>query len=190
MSEEKLIKARIYGEDTDFLAEVRAHHDLPSRSGNTRLGVQDRDITIHVFMTAVDGIGTREVQGILDIEVKTRGGYPDDSQRDTLWKRDWFRGQKTKCRQTVRYFGAFVLRLSGTMTQNSQDIEWGYFKDDSLLHYARITPTVLWQFMRLERHPRTLQKHSFRRHHFTQEIAIQRMAPLGFPEFERIIKRS
>ena len=186
----KLIKQRIWGQDCDFLAWVRDNPALPSREGETRLDVQDADTIFHAFMTSVDHIGTREIQAIMLVEHKTRNGRPDDAQRDTLWKLHQFSGQRIISKQIIRFFGVFVLIFSGTDPDNSTDLLWGRFSPDGNIRFSKISTEELIQLLLFKRHPMNLARQAFRRHHKTTELVIQSVAPLGFPQFEKVIRRS
>lgn len=191
-----MTRERMYGSDTEFCAWMRACSDLPSYSKDFGFVASDNDVTVHRYLTSVDGVGTREVQGIMQIEVKTRQGKPSESQMDTLSKLNLFKSEKKVRGVYVRFFGVFVLVLSGTTPDDSDHMWWCSIPSDDfiskaeLMHINNISKPQLIDLLRFEIHPVNLQKQPFRRHHKTSEILITETTPLGF-ECERIlIKRS
>lgn len=50
-------------------------------------------MVVHRYLSEVDGAGTRDVQAIMQIEVKTSMSTPTPSQLDTLMKLNMFRGE-------------------------------------------------------------------------------------------------
>lgn len=190
MSESKLIKWRMYGEDTPFSRWVREHEQLPSRTGTMRLGVQDADLIFHAFMTTIDGVGSRDLQTMMLVETKTRNGEPDNSQRDTLWKFHNCRRNATVDGQMIWYLGVYVLSMSGTTPDDSVLMRWGHFTEGGSLLFREIDTPMLIHLLRFERDPIRLAPQKFRRHHKTREIAKQTISELGFAMMERIVKRS
>jgi hypothetical protein len=187
---DKLIKQRIYGSDTDLMRWFRNCPQLPSRNGPSRYSLQDNDSLLHNFMSSIDGQGTREIQTIKWIEAKTRNGRPDASQKDTLWKLDWFRTQKHRNGQTVRFEGVFFLFLSGTSPENSQEMYWGQFDENGNILERAINYEWLIQLLNGKRHPRNFCGRAFRRHHKKTEICECRRTPLGFIETVLVTRRS
>jgi len=69
-------------QETAFERWMRNHHELDSRkSGIVRF---DLDLLLHRYLTPGDKKGTREIQAVMFIEVKTRGGILRPAQKDTL----------------------------------------------------------------------------------------------------------
>jgi hypothetical protein len=169
---------------------------LPSYSKDFGFVASDNDVTVHRYLTSVDGVGTREVQGIMQIEVKTRQGKPSESQMDTLSKLNLFSSEKVVSGVYVRFFGVFVLVLSHTSPDDSEFMWWcsipkGLFISDAKkMKITSIDKATLIQLLRFELHPVSLVKKPFRRHHLTREILQVETTPLGFEVEKTITKRS
>lgn len=189
-----MTRERMYGSDTEFCAWLRSCKELPSFSEDFGVVASDNDVTIHRYMHAIDGIGSRDVQGLMQLEIKTRQGKPRSSQIDTLSKLNLFATHKEVKGHHIRFFGIFVLVMSDTTPDNSERMWWGVIpkgvilKDAKNLKWKLIDRSTLISLLRFERHPRNFSKHAFRRHHLTQEIHVVEMTPLGF-EVEKIIKK-
>lgn len=186
------IRQRYYGSDIPFCAWMRAQKDeLPSYSRTYGYVASDVDLHLHVYNTPVDGIGTREIQGLMYLEVKSRGGSVPSSQLDTLSKINATISRKPRqfCRETLRHFGVSILFMSGTTPDDSEELKWGRF-DEKRLNVQPITKTQLFQLMRFDIHPDSLLPQPFRRHHKTQQILQMVHAPLGFTYQQPVIKRS
>lgn len=192
-----MTRERFYGSDTEFCAWMRSCADLPSYSKDFGFVASDNDITIHRYMSCVDNIGTREVQGIMQIEVKTRLKIPESSQMDTLSKLNLFCGQKKKDGVDIRFFGVFILVMEGTTPDDSENMWWGVIPKGKVFSNAvkniksyQINKKMLIKIMRFDVHPRNLTPEPFRRHHKTSEIMVSKISPLGFEYDEKITKKS
>ena len=191
-----MTRERIYGSDTEFCDWMRKCKDLPSFGNDFGFVASDNDITVHRYLTAVDNIGTREIQSIMQIEIKTREGKPSESQIDTLAKLNLFNGIKKTNGQHVVFFGVFLLILSGTSPDNSDCMWWGVLPKNSIIKCASyatfhlIDKRQLIDLLRFDRHPRNLDPNAFRRHHKTREIVVIEKSKLGYEFERRIINRS
>lgn len=191
-----MTRERAYGSDTAFCAWMRNCPDLPSYSPDFGFTASDNDITVHRYLTSVDRVGTREVQGIMQIEIKTRQGKPSASQMDTLSKVNLFSGSKKIGGVQVTFFGVFVLVLSGTTPDDSEALWWGgipkmtIITNASSLKWNRVDKSMLVKLLRFERHPRDLSEVAFRRRHKTSEIVIVETSPLGYQYERKITHRS
>lgn len=192
-----MVRERMYGSDTEFCAWMRRCKELPSYSRDFGFVASDNDITIHRYITSVDGVGTREVQGIMQIEIKTRKGKPSESQTDTLTKLNLFNGDRRVGGVSIRFFGVFVLVLSGTSPDDSDAMWWAappkdrFFKDAAMMRITEINYQMLIDILRFERHPRNLNdRQPFRRHHKTSLFVETETTPLGFEVDKLITKRS
>jgi len=67
--------------ETQFERWMRAEQRLASRTGIVRF---DLDVLIHRYMTVEDGIGVRDIQAMMFLEVKTFGAAMTGCQQDTL----------------------------------------------------------------------------------------------------------
>jgi hypothetical protein len=186
----------MYGSDTEFCAWMRACRELPSYGDDFGFVASDNDITIHRYMTAVDGLGTRDLQSIMQIEIKTRIGKPPPSQLDTLSKLNSFAGIKKSNGQVVVFYGVFLLVLEGTNPDDSENMWWGILPKDSFTtnvrdcKWRRILRDELISILRFERNPRTWEKPIHRRHHKTEQIMVVERMPLGFDVPTLLVRRS
>ena len=193
-----MIKERFYGADSEFLAWVRRQkEELPSKGADIGIAVTDNDCIIHRYKTSVDGLGTREIQCMLDLEVKTRGAMPDSAQLDTLWKRDRWRGKERFGNQVVIHFGRYVLSMSGTDPDNSDELRWCRFArrgnehhNSAKLYIRSVTSAQLLQILRFDLHPDYLTRRPLRRHHKTSVVYETRRTALGFTVDRAITRRS
>lgn len=191
-----MTRERFYGSDTEFCAWMRSCADLPSYSHDFGFVASDNDVTVHRYLTSVDSLGTREVQGIMQVEVKTRTGKPSFSQMDTISKLNLFSGTKKNNGVHVTFFGVFLLIMDGTDPDNSGNIWWGCIPRKQTLTDAKnlkwhvINRTKLIQLLRFDIHPQSLTPKTFRRHHKTTEVIETAISELGFEYEKRIITRS
>ncbi len=185
-----MTRPRIYGSDTAFCAWMRRQESLPSFSRECGFVALDNDLTIHRYLTGIqDSLGTRDIQSMLHLEVKTRDGDPTKSQRDTLRKKHLFRGEKKHRGQIVRWWGVYFLKMSGMSPDDSTSMQWGIFRHQSdIVSWRDIDRETLLKLLRFELHPGNLTSQPFRRHHLTREYSIEETTPLGF-SVERIIQR-
>jgi len=188
-----MTRERLYGSDTPFCAWMRSHPELPSYSQTCGFVATDNDVTIHRYLTGlVDACGTRDIQSLMHLEVKTRGGLPTASQRDTLRKKHLFRGTKEYNGQVVRFWGCYVLSMSGLTPDDSQWLGWGRFSSEHTdqLTYTEIDRQALVELLKFERHPDNLDRQPFRRRHKTRFIDVTEEVPLGFTVERTICQRS
>lgn len=191
-----MTRQRVYGSDTAFCAWMRRCNELPSSSDGFGLSATDNDVTIHRYKTVVDGIGTREIQGLMQIEVKTRRGVPSGSQCDTLSKLNLFKDQLTVSGETIRFFGVFVLAMDGVCPDTSSVMWWGSMKAKRIVKrsqdwkWKQINRETLIELMRFDIDPYNFSKNPFRRHHKTREVMVRKVSPLGFEYDEIVVKRS
>lgn len=184
-----MTRQRIYGSDVPFMAWMRDQGDLPSYSKTCGVVSTDVDCWIHRYMTEVDSIGTRNLQAIMFLEVKSRGGQPSPSQLDSLRKVDAFRKTADRSLQCVINCGVSVLRLSNLSPDDSEVMYWGRFSKGKL-SYRTIDKSQLLLLMRFELHHDNLTPRPFRRHHKTSEFMVEERTPLGFTVQRPVIKRS
>jgi len=187
-----MARDRIYGEDKPLLDWIRNNPNLPSSDVTSGFSVSDTDFMIHRYKVAVDREGSREVQAMMQIEGKTRGGVPSASQRDSLWKHDAFSGVKTVGRDRVWFLGVYVLSLSGLTPEDSSSMWWGYFVDSmsDRLKWQGVDQDLLEQILRFDVHPRNMNRQIFRRHHKTQSVVVYEQTELGFGVHREIVSRS
>lgn len=188
-----MVRERVFGTDPDFCAWLRKQRkELPSYSRNIGFVASDVDLLVHRYLTAVDGVGSREIQAMMMLEVKSRNGRPNQSQADTLYK--WHllsNTQQSVGNSLVWGFGVSILSMSGTDPDNSGRLEWGRFKSfaNGSIYYRSINLDQLYKLLRFELHPDTLSRQPFRRHHKTRLITVEEQMPIGF-SVDKVIKKS
>jgi len=192
-----MVRPRIYGSDTEFCKWMRDHPSLPCVGDDFGFVASDNDLTIHRYKTCIDSMGTRDVQGIMQVEIKTRNGEPSDSQIDTLSKVNLFCGDRSTNGVSVRFFGVFVLSMSGVSPDCSDEMRWGSIPrgraigSSAYVDWEKVDVATLIDIMRFERHPRNLRDTKpFRRHHKTREFVEIEKTELGFDTPVRRIARS
>lgn len=186
-------RQRMFGSDVPFMGWLRAQGvDLPSNGRDCGVVATDVDFHIHRYLSCVDRIGSREVQTLMQIEVKTRNAEPKPSQLDTLFKvhattKRWSQVNG----QAVRNFGVSVLKLSGTTPLDSSHMWWGRFHEEfAILKYRAICIDTLFQLLRFEIDPENFCTIPFRRHHSTKTIVTKVTTELGFECEEHIVCKS
>lgn len=150
--------------ETDFERWMRHNPELKSESGIVRF---DLDILLHRYKFSEDRKGTRDVQCMMFVEVKTFMATPSPAQIDTLsilnqvlrnrrpnihsTPRRQVIGQLTKAysklnRRDVRLwlFGGHLLQIDGSSPDNSSRMLW-----DNL----DINKSHLLELLRFERNP-------------------------------------
>lgn len=156
------------GNDTPFGAWIRREPRLDSIK--ERLSIIDTDYWIHQYRAHTDKVGTRKIDSIMCVELKTYEAELGYAQRDTLrlvsaMYRKVNYTKDGKCRtitlnmgneiRSIRMYGYFVLRLQ-TDTPESGWIEWDG---------RQIDIDTLIEILSFRRDPRTLNIRSERRHH-------------------------
>lgn len=194
-----MTRDRMFGSDVPFCSWMRANRVLPSASRDCGFVATDVDLFIHRYLFGLkDKVGTRDIQCLMTVELKTRLGKPSNSQVDTLWKMHKFRGQLERqwCEHRqheycLRNFGVFFLSMSGDCPKESGIMKWGAFVGKSMaIKWTPVDTDKLIEILRFERSPQTFQKTWWRRHHKTTEIVMLEQTPLGFPAPRKIIRRS
>lgn len=187
--------ARRDGNDTPFGAWLRRQAELSSQ----HFVASDIDWVIHRYKPEIDSVGTREVNYMMFVEVKTFSACLNNSQHESLWFQHQFfqakQGKKSlmlvgaKARRAVWHFGVSVLVFTGGSPEDSQ-IQWRRFRSDGSLSRRSITEHELVRLLRFDLHPDSLNQMSARRHHKTREVVSVQTTPLGFDAVRTVIKRS
>lgn len=187
-----MTRDRIFGEGTEFGEWLRRQESIPS----SKVVATDCDFVIHRHKTDVNGLGVREVQAMMILEVKTRNAEPRFSQLDTMWLNHMCSNtrnpRRNVCHQGKKVFheGVSVLSLSGTTPENSRAIRWGRFRRAAELHWEFITKEQLLKLLRFELHPDSLTPRPHRLHHATRSIVAIEHMPLGFSVPTIVTQRS
>jgi hypothetical protein len=188
-----MTRDRLFGSDAPFMSWCRSCKLLPSWSADCGWVQTDVDSFIHRYLTCVDRQGTREVQPMMEIEVKTRSGNLTASQIDTYRKKHATTIPHLKWNgQWLVNYGVSFVRMDGTSPVDSQSMMWGRFKRSSLTEIAwhEIVLEQLIDLLRFELNPDTLAKNSFRRHHKTRKVLVCEETPLGFIADRELTARS
>lgn len=186
------VRQRRFGSDVDFSRWIRSNKALPSFSKDVGFVATDIDYFIHNYLISIDGQGSREVQTLMTVEVKTRNGRPNKSQADTLAKQHFTSFSKQVQMfgsQAIRNFGVSVLCLSGTAPDNSERMMWGRFHR-SELRWKEIDLQTLDGLLLTKLHPDSLDANPLRRHHKTRAVVVNVRTPLGFDVQKEIVHRS
>lgn len=191
-----MTRDRLFGSDIPLMAWCREKGktgELPAYSNECGLVQTDVDAFWHRYKTCIDTLGTRDLQVMMEIEWKTRGGSLTDSQSDTYRKKHAMIVPSLKWHgQELKNFGVTVVRLSGTTPDDSASIMWGRFIRGraSGMNWTDISVDQLLQLMRFDLHPDTFNPHPFRRHHKTRQFQVVEKSALGFEVEREIVQRS
>ncbi len=188
-----MTRDRLFGSDVPFMSWCRSCDLLPSWSTDCGWVQTDVDSFIHRYLTCVDSQGTREVQPMMEIEVKTRSGNLTSSQVDTYRKKHATTIPHLKWKgQTLVNYGVSFVRMDGSSPADSQWLMWGRFKPsacfDVVWHDINIAQLI--RLLRFELHPETLAENTFRRHHKTRSIVVAEATALGFVAERELVTRS
>lgn len=159
---------------------------------------EDIDWVLHRYKPMVDGVGTRDVNFMMFIEVKTFGAVPTNSHLESLWFTHQFfaysRGKRelmlpgVKSKRTVWHYGCSLLRLFDDSPRGR--VEWGRFDRNGDVSYKTISEQQVRELFRFDIDPDSLKPLTTRRHHKTREIVALEKTPLGFFRPHRTVKRS
>ena len=191
-----MTRDRVYGEDTPFGRWMREQGRIVGTMPSSAFVSSDCDYIIHRYKTVVDGYGTRDIQALMILEVKTNGAKPRFAQVDSMWlthlcaNTNKSRRKVEHANHAIFHHGVSVLSMSGTTPDNSQAMQWGRFAQAAVINWREITVDNLVDLMMFNIDPDNLQRSPYRRHHKSQTIQRVSMQPLGFPALETIIKRS
>ena len=143
-----MTRIRSFGSDTDFSAWMRGNQELTS---NKPVGFVATDIdimqtetfAIHRFGCIRESGGiewfSRNVQCLMHLEIKTRGGTVNSSQLDTISKLNLFRGdRKIRGGHWVKNLGFFLLSMDGKTPEDSNLIRWGVLPDEPISDYELV----------------------------------------------------
>lgn len=175
-----MARTRIFGSDLPFCDWLRHEQGLPASSQDCGFVATDVDLMVHRYMSSVDGHGTREIQGLMHLEVKTRGGRPGSSQLDTLFKAHcrqcgWF----TLGDQSLCHFGVSFVSMDGTHPRDSRTLLWGRFTHFGSLRWRSIDLDTLVRLLRFDIDPDTFHRISHHRDADDNSIVLYEAAGDG-----------
>jgi len=188
---------RIYGKDTPFSAWLRAEPELGSYEHG--ITITDIDYIFHRYAAPVDRVGTRELQLMMHLELKSNGApAPNPSQAETLFfEHQILKSSKERKRTDdkedvlVKHFGVFILWLNGSSPADSTIILWGVFTRKGGIKWHKIKDVkTLIRILRFDIHPRTLIPNPLRRHHKDEAICTKEMTPIGIEIERKFIRHS
>jgi hypothetical protein len=191
-----MTRDRIYGEDTPFGRWMRNEGRITGTMPSTAFVSSDCDHIIHRYKTVVDGYGTRDVQALMLIEVKTNGAKPGFSQVDSMWLSHLCANTSKPRRRVVHsghaifHHGVSFLSFSGTSPDDSKSIEWGRFASAARINWRRINTENLIDLLMFDIHPDNFERNPYRRHHVTRALEKIVTFPLGFDSAVTITTRS
>lgn len=194
-----MTRERRFGQDTPFCAWIRQREDL--NASRHSLTVNDTDLVLHKYKTNVDSVGTRSLQLHMWVEIKTYGGMPSSTQRQTLFdyhqmlcdkRRKLVDSMSPNSRRSVWHFGVYVLSLSGTTPDDSELIRWCCFNKQGALVERVISRDDLVKILRFDVEPSGYKSigSAMRRHHKNRELIVTERMPLGFDTDVIVRKRS
>ena len=123
-----------------------------------------RRIYVHRYKTLVDGVGTHELQLMMQLEVETRNGHLGNSQRDTLYKQHFCSHREVQFPgQLVRNFGVAVLSMDGTTPDDSTLLLWERFNHRGRLIWREVEQAKLIELLRFDVDPDSLRPIGFSR---------------------------
>ncbi len=181
-------------QESPFGRYIRTHRALDSR--DTGLTVTDIDWCFHKYAPHVDGLGTRDVQLMLFLELKCYNAEPRPSQVETLSllhqrccsKAPVYRPERSPT--MLWHFGVYVLSLPGVTPDDSAACRWGAFDAKGCLGWRTIPTAWIPELLGFTRRPDDFQALSLRRHHAVEAFIARETTPLGFPVDTVVVKRS
>jgi hypothetical protein len=139
-----------------------------------------RRIYIHRHKTLVDGVGTRELQLMMQLEVKTCNEHLGNLQKDTLYKQHFCSHREMQFPgQWVRHFGVAVLSMDGTMPDDSTLLLWGRFNHCGRLIWREVEKAKLIELLRFDVDPDSLRQIGFSRNTANGSILMYELDDLG-----------
>ena len=168
--------------ETAFSRWMRKNPRIGSSPDAAAIVSFDCDVLLHKYLTYNDTLGSRDIQAMMFIEVKTFGAEMTGAQRDTLGilnqilrnrkgtpnakkrriqascgdSKDKAWSKLNKKWVIIRLFGGHLLQFSGQCPITSQEIEWDRKP-------IKVEQLVL--LLRFELDPDTLMPIDWRRHH-------------------------
>lgn len=187
-----MTRQRLYGIDTPFGQWLRCQAELDSHQQS--FTANDVDWIFTKYRTPCDINGTREVQLMMNVEVKTFGAKPNDQQRETLFMQHQLLcmiGKQKKVKRVdnrgstaLWHMGCYVLVFPSSGPNNDEPFEWGVFRSDGVIDYwlsgvpsFRLLTNLL--SFKIKSHKPT-ELIDFRRHHKKSSLIVSETTELGF----------
>lgn len=184
---QQITRSRVHGEDAPYGAWLR----VQSRLASTSWVVTNSDYKMHKYLNTIDGQGSREIQCLMEVEVKSNGAYPGLSQIDTYWKFHSTINKHSRVnRQKVVNFGISFLRLQRQTPEDSDWMEWGRFNEEGQILWSRIDLQQHMNLIDFVIDPDKLTPYQFRRHHKTTKVLVHERTPLGFEAQRYLVNKS
>lgn len=191
-----MTKDRIYGEDSPFGRWMRNQGRITGTMPSSAFVSSDVDHIIHRYKTVVDGEGTRDIQALMIIEVKTNSAKPGFSQAHSMWLHHLCANTSKPRRKvmdsgcTIFNHGVSFLSFSGTNPDDSETIKWGRFRKGAIIDWREISTENLIDLLMLDIHPDNFERNPYRRHHLKSQIEQLVSFPLGFSSAVTITTQS
>lgn len=183
------------GRDEPVCDWIRTNRNLDSISCS--LCVTDKDMSFLKFVTYVDGIGTRNLKLMQNVEFKSFGKCLMPQQQEELFFSHQLLAKKKKLYSTymkkpvgVWHYGYSILRMiGGDRPDRCDSMEWARFENNGELLKTEVSENTLTELLAFNLDPQTLQPIEFRRHHKTRKL-MQTVTDRLFPDAVLVTKRS
>lgn len=191
-----MTRVRVHESDSPFGAWIRSRPDLDSVAQS--IVVTDVDFLIQRYRVEIDAQGSRDMNYLMHVEIKTRSAMPSPSQHETLWIQHQCVASKRKRldlrgrRRDVWHFGVFVLSMPGERPDDGPYVEWCSFLMDGQFRRTKLKPDTLAKVLRFDLRPDNPRQPfaRARRHHKTRNIVVEERTPLGFAVDRELTFRS
>lgn len=164
------------------------------------LCLADIDWLFHKFSVRGDRMGERDLQAMMDVELKTFSAPLKYSQRETLFFRHQQLYDRRKKLLTLRgkkvsvwSFGVNILSLAGAAPVEGESMRWGIFDvtTGEIVWTVIESIRMLEEILCFERRPdRPAEHFKARRHHAKKTLLVTVKTDLGFPIEEMKTYRS
>ncbi len=139
-------------------------------------------IHVHRYFTLVDGVRTRELQLMTQLQVKTHSGKLGNLQRDLLYKQHFCLNRDIQHPgQFVSHFGVSILSMDGSTPDDSTFLRWGRFNHFGQVIWRAIEEANLLELLRFDVDPDSLRQISFHRDAANISILKYELDDLGQP---------
>lgn len=176
------VKSRIWGQDVQFLHELRNHPRYQNRF-NTETGISVTDCDFIVCNYKQDGL--KDLRSVQIVELKSRDAEPDYGQLCAYRVFDAFKGK----RGSWLFYGASFVSHSGPDFNSAKVYRWGRFRDGNI-YWRVVDRESVFDLVTMVKHPDNLtNRRLFKSHHGKNIVAMEVSTPLGFKTLQTIVKR-